>query len=86
MNQEEECYGKMFPPVVEMVHDRSVAGAVFGYQVDYPGQVAHKRDTMVNRDAWHKCLGCGDFDGCYRLSTATMLMGLAVKTSPQTLY
>ena len=86
MSSEQECYGKMFPSVVEMVHDKPVAGEVFGYEVDYPGQVAHRRDTMVNRDAWRKCLECSEFDGCYRLSTATMLMELAVKTTPQTLY
>jgi hypothetical protein len=48
--------------------------------------VAHKRETMVDRDAWQKCLECCDLDGCYRLSTGTMLMELAVKTMPQTLY
>lgn len=86
MNREQECYGKMFPSVVEMAHDRLVTGKVFGYEVDYPGQVAHKRDTMVDRDAWQKCLECPELDGCFRLSTGTMLMELAVKTMPQTLY
>jgi len=86
MNRESECYGKMFPSVVEMAHNRPVAGKVFGYEVDYPGQVAHKRETMVDRDAWQKCLECCDLNGCYRLSTGTMLMELAVKTTPQTLY
>jgi hypothetical protein len=86
MNREPECYGKMFPSVVEMAHNKPVAGKVFGYEVDYPGQVAHKRETMVDRDAWQKCLECCDLDGCYRLSTGTMLMELAVKTTPQTLY
>ena len=86
MNQREECYGKMFPSVVEMAHNRLVTGKVFGYEVDYPGQVAHKRDTMVDRDAWQKCLECPDLDGCYRLSAGTMLMELAVKMMPQTLY
>jgi hypothetical protein len=67
-------------------HNTPVAGKVFGYEVDYPGQVARKRDATVNREAWEKCLECCDLDGCYRLSTGTMLMELAVKTSPQTLY
>jgi hypothetical protein len=86
MNKEPECYGKMFPSVVEMAHTRPVVGKVFGYQLHYPGQVAHKRDATVDRDAWHKCLECCDLDGCYRLSAGTMLMELAVKTSPQSLY
>jgi hypothetical protein len=86
MNREEECYGKMFPSVVEMVHNRGVAGKVFGYELDYAGQVAQKRDTTVNREAWEKCLECSELDGCFRLSTGTMLMDLAVKTSPKSLY
>jgi len=87
MNREQECYGKMFPSVVEMAHNRAVMGKVFGYQLDYNiGQVAQRRDTIVDRDAWQKCLECSDFDGCYRLSAGTMLMDLAVKAAPKTLY
>lgn len=86
MNGKQECYGKMFPSIVEMAHNRLVSGKVFGYEVDYPGQAAQKRDTAVDREAWQKCLECADLDGCYRLSVGTMLMELAVKTMPQTLY
>jgi len=87
MNREQECYGKMFPSVVEMAHNRAVVGKVFGYQLDYnTGQVSEKRATIVDRDAWQKCLECRDFDGCYRLSAGTMLMDLAVRTAPKSLY
>lgn len=86
MNLEQECYGKMFPSVVEMAHDRPVAGKVFGYELSYPGQVAACRAATVNRDAWQRCLQCGDLEGCYRLSAGTMLIELAVRTSPQSLY
>ncbi len=86
MNTQADCYGKMFPSVIEMAHNKPVAGRVFGYQVDYTGLVAHKRDAMVDRDAWQLCLKCPDFATCYQLSTATILMELAVKTTPQSLY
>jgi len=86
MNREQECYGKMFPSIVEMAHNRAVVGKVFGYQLDYSGQVAQRRDTTVDRVAWEKCLECRELEGCYRLSTSTMLMELAVKTAPQSLY
>jgi hypothetical protein len=86
MNREQECYRKMFPRLVEMAHNRPVRGKVFGYEVDYPGLVAHKRDTTVDREAWQRCLKCPDLDGCHRLSTGTILMELALKTLPQTLY
>lgn len=86
MIPKQECYGKMFPSVVEMDHYKPVAGKVFGYQLDYSGQVAQRRDATIDRDAWQKCLECRELDGCFRLSAGTMLMELAVKTSPKSLY
>ena len=86
MNREQECYGRMFPSVVEMAHNRAVVGKVFGYQLDYSGQVAQKRDSTVDRVAWKKCLECRELEGCFRLSTGTMLMELALKTSPKSLH
>ena len=86
MNREQECYGKMFPSVVEMAHFRAVMGKVFGYQMGYSGQVAQTRDTIVDRKAWDRCLQCPELDGCYRLSAGTLLMELAVKTSPKSLF
>lgn len=86
MKPKSECYGKMFPSVVELAHNRSVSGKVFGYQLDYAGQVVDARAATVNLEAWQKCLECPDLDSCIRLSEGTMLMELAVKMSPQSLY
>jgi hypothetical protein len=86
MKNEPDCYGKMFPLVVAMTHNKPVSGEVFGYEVDYAGQVASRRVVTVNREAWWHCLGCPEFDGCYRLSAGTALMELAVKTLPDSLY
>jgi hypothetical protein len=85
MKNEADCYGKMFPSVLSVAHNRLVVGRVFGYQVDYPGQVATKTVT-VNGEAWQHCLGCPDFDACYRLSAGTVLMQLAIRTLPDSLY
>lgn len=86
MKQKQECYGKMFPSVLEMAHNRAVSGRVFGYQLDYSGQVAQKAESTIDREAWEKCLECHELDGCFQLSTGTMLMELAVKSSPKSLY
>lgn len=83
---ERECYGKMFPSVVEMAHNRPIAGKVFGYEVYYSGQVAQTRGATVNHDAWQECLKCSYLDGCYRMSTGTMFMEFAVKTAPESQY
>lgn len=86
MKREQECYGKMFPSVVEMAHDRAIVGKIFGYQLNYAGQVAQTRDAIVDRVAWEKCLECPELDGCFRLSEGTMLLELAVMTSPKCPY
>lgn len=86
MKPHSDCYGRMFPPVIEMAHSKLVCGKVFGYRVDYSGQVAGNRVATVNPDEWQHCLECPELDGCHRLSTGTLLMELAVKTSPQTLF
>jgi hypothetical protein len=79
MKSEPDCYGKMFPPVITLAHDEPVAGKVFGYQIDRPGMVVTRRVITTSRDAWRHCLECPDLDGCYRLSTGTVLMEIAVK-------
>ncbi len=55
MNSQHECYGKKFPSVVEMAHYKAVSGRVFGYQLDYSGQVAQRRDATVDRETWRAC-------------------------------
>ncbi len=79
MKNKSECYSKMFPPVISLTQNEPVAGKVFGYQVDRPGMAVTRRVVTTNREAWQDCLECPDFDGCYRLSTGTVLMEIAVK-------
>jgi hypothetical protein len=79
MKSEPDCYGKMFSPLISLAHNESVGGKVFGYQIDRPGIVVTRRAITTDRDAWRYCLECPDFDGCYRLSTGTALMEIAVE-------
>ena len=77
MKNEPDCYGGMFPPLIPLTHNETVAGKVFGYRVE--GIMVPRRTVTINREAWRQCLQCPDFDACYRLSTATALMEMAVK-------
>jgi len=86
MNSERECYGKMFPSVIEIAHNTSIAGKVFGYELCYSGQAVQKRGITVSQDAWRECLKCLSMDDCYRMSIGTMLMELAVKSARETQY
>ena len=86
MNTEQKCYGNMFPSAIEVTYNSPIAGRVFGYDLQYSGQVAHWRSATVNNDAWAHCVKCPDFDGCYRLSIGKMLMEVAIKAEPVTQY
>ena len=80
METKSECYGKNVPSGDQLdSQNEPVAGKVFGYQVDRPGMAATRRVVTTNREGWQDCLECPDFDGCYRLSTGTVLMEIAVK-------
>ena len=79
MENEPECYGKMFPSLIFMAHNEGIAGKVFGYRIERPGVAVTRRVATANREAWRQCLRCPDFDGCYRLSAGTALMEMAIK-------
>ncbi len=86
MANQSECYGKMFPSVEVMAHNRGVNGEVFGYRVDYEGAVLKKREAIVNAAAWDECRQCSDMESCCRLSAGMLLMELAVGSAPKSLY
>ena len=80
MKIQADCYGKMFPDVIRMVHNEPITGKVFGYRVDHPGMAVSNRAATVNREEWQRCLECPEFECCYHLSIGTVLMELAVKS------
>lgn len=79
MNNAPDCYGRMFPSIAAMEHNKPVSGNVFGYQVQLPGIAVTRRGTTVNADAWRQCVACPEFESCYRLSTGRLLMEMAVR-------
>jgi len=79
MKSEPDCHRKMFPPLISLAHNETVAGKVLGYRIDRLGMAVTRRAFTTDGDAWRNCLECADLDGCYRLSTGTVLMEIAVK-------
>ena len=79
MQHPSTCYGKMFPATLVKAENQEVKGRVFGYRVDHTGVIATGRAVTVDREVWQECTQCHDFDGCFRLSTGTLLMEIAVR-------
>ena len=72
------CYGRMYPPTLVKTPNKEVKGKVFGYRVDHTGVVESRRTVTTDPDAWRECTQCPDLDGCFRLSTGTVLMEIAL--------
>ena len=79
MQHPSACYGRMFPSVLVKTANEEVRGKVFGYRVDHTGVVPSRWTVTRDPQAWDECTTCRDLDGCFRLSTGTLLMEMAVK-------
>jgi hypothetical protein len=78
MERPSACYGKMFPATLVKTANRQVKAKVFGYRVDHTGVVETRRTVTTDREAWRECTRCPDLDNCFRLSTGTLLMEIAL--------
>jgi hypothetical protein len=76
--EEEDCYGKMFPPVIKRPNNVTTAGKVFSYYVRHPGLMATDRSVSVDQEAWRRCVRCEDCETCYRLSVGRLLLEIAL--------
>jgi hypothetical protein len=74
-----ECYGRMFPGVLELAANRPVSGKVFTVSTHNPGGMFH-HDHSVTADMaqWDRCRECPEFDGCYAFSMAKLALESAV--------
>ncbi len=74
MSAKPECYGKMFPSLLDRPPNREVRGEVFGYEIQAPGIGVMRRHADFDEAAWNRCLACPEHPGCYRLSTSMLLL------------
>jgi hypothetical protein len=79
MKPHSACYGKVFPPTLVKTDNKEIRAKVFSYLVDHTGVVETGRKVSTDLEAWEECSQCPDLDGCFRLSTGTLLMEIALK-------
>ena len=79
MTDSQQCYGRMFPPVLPVETNRDVRGRVFRYRVEAPGMAVTSRAVEFDGPAWEECLRCAEFDSCYRLSAGRLLLERALR-------
>jgi hypothetical protein len=79
MSPHSACYGRIFPPTLVRTDNKEIRGKVFGYLVEHTGVVERGRTVTTDLQAWEECTLCPDPESCFRLSTGTVLMELALK-------
>ena len=73
------CYGTMFPETLTIPRDRPLQGKAFSLLVQRAGGLfVANRSASVDMTQWDDCCACGEFDHCYRLCVARLLLEAAV--------
>jgi hypothetical protein len=75
-----ECYGTLFPDVLNLPEDRSASGRVFTVLLQRAGGMWRcSRSVTADMEQWVRCKECPDFDGCYRFSMAKLTLESAIR-------
>jgi hypothetical protein len=78
-NDHKKCYGGMFPSVLSWEADRVNSGKVFSFEiVRAGGTFVSRRRVATDMPEWDDCLECPEFEHCYKLCTARLVLETAV--------
>ena len=73
------CYGTMFPETLTIPHDKPAQGKAFSLLVRRAGGLfVANRKVAVDLAQWDDCSGCDEFEHCYPLCVAKLLLEAAV--------
>ena len=73
------CYGTMLPETLTVPHGQPVQGKAFSLLVQRAGSLfVANRAASVDMTQWDDCCACAEFDHCYRLCLAKLLLEIAV--------
>ncbi|MBB02949.1 MAG: hypothetical protein CMJ47_09905 [Planctomyces sp.] len=81
MDRHRECYGGMFPDVLDLPSDQPVSGKVFTVLLDRAGgMMRSERHIEADQSEWDACRRCPEFNDCYQFSMAQLTLASAVAT------
>jgi len=73
------CYGTMFPGTLTVTRDQAATGKAFSLLIQRAGGlIVAKHGASVDIAQWDDCRACDEFDHCYRLGVAKLLLEAAV--------
>jgi len=68
------CYGTMFPDVLHFDENIPMKGKVFSFELGRVGMARSSRKIEADIIEWNDCLECEEFDHCYKLCSAKLLL------------
>jgi len=75
------CYGSMFPDSLQPTEPGLSSGKVFRLVSISPAGMCRTRPRLeVDRAEWDKCVLCPEFEHCYKLSMAKLVLETAAST------
>ncbi len=79
MREHKECYGTMFHDSLHLVNNEKMKGKVFDFEQDSLGLGISDRKVTVKMGEWDDCMECEEFEHCYKLCTAKLLLESAIR-------
>lgn len=73
------CYGKLFPSAASRQSSKETPDAPFRYVFEQWGTVRRPPEITVDLNVWDRCVECPEFGSCRQLSTAKVLLEMAVR-------
>ena len=65
-----DCYGTIYPDLLQFRFGQEIAGKVFQFRIDSAGAGHRECRLDANMREWQDCQKCDDFQGCYAFSSA----------------
>ena len=81
MAQHKHCYGTMFHDSLHFSVNEKMQGKVFAFELDSAGLALSERSIQTNIAEWDDCLSCAEFDHCYKLCMAKLLLENSISES-----
>ena len=77
--EHKDCYGTMFHDTLQFQENVPMRGKVFSFELDRSGLSRSSRRVGVDALEWDDCLDCQEFEHCYKLCMARLLLQTAIE-------
>ena len=75
-----ECYGTLFPDVLNLAEGRPASGKVFTVVLERAGGMwRSSRSVTADMVQWIECQQCPVFEDCYKFSMAKLALESAIQ-------